>query len=396
MDTTRRVVTSAAAALLLLCGGPSADANSLNRRVNTTRGRGGGHRNLARGVNHGTPAHTLPRLPKGFRQPKIVQRTRCEIDLPNLNGALRQANLPTVKPVVERVYYDLPASTAGMRSDLRVSLGKLSEAQWKVAERVYADGWDTNLRHRAYKPGHSYSLKGFLSPAMQANLGIVFDAQVQQTERPLTAAEQRRHRVLGGMMVTRTVTDTNCWNTTREVNRRQPAQRAGGKPSQFTVCNFDPEVVLAQLQSPQYSRSRTQAFVTAPQLKGWVGRWGANHGDTLIVKDRVAREGGDRVEMVHAASFVDRNLVFERVGNGLAARLTTLDNVLKHYPHAKFEVRQMLPGQNLPHVRQSGFRTELPAEMCEGAVYKTTIGVRDVGMYADHHGHHHLGPMGAN
>jgi hypothetical protein len=34
--------------------------------------------------------------------------------------------------------------------------------------------------------------------------------------------------------------------------------------------------------------------------------------------------------------------------------------------------------------------------MCEGAVYKTTIGVRDVGMYADHHGHHHLGPMGAN
>jgi hypothetical protein len=318
-------------------------------------------------------SHHRPRI-KGFRS--------VPIELPNLQGALREAGLPAIRPRAKRVEYDIHASNDSLRTNLVVSLGKLSPQQYAVARKVYADGWKQGLCRLKQKRGRVF-LNDLLTPAMQANNGVVFNEQRVEKTRPLTAQEERTFRVRGGAYVAEKVLDTNCWSTSLEVNRR-----AGGQNPVFTVHNFNSDEVERVLRSDSRSRSRTGAFVDAGGLKRWLSRWGTKFGDYVIARGDVPCEGGTVKQMLHVASFVDDGLLFERVGNGLPGRVGRLDDMLALYPNARFEVRRL--SRDMPHVSGTTLKRAHPPQMSEGVVYQTEILTRDLAMARNRRGRHNL------
>ena len=132
--------------------------------------------------------------------------------------------------------------------------------------------------------------------------------------------------------------------------------------------------------------------MTATQLTEWIGKYGAEFGDLLLARADTDDDG--KPDLVHVATFIDHDLLFERVGTdgGFPTRLATLkDNTIFH-SGATFEVRRLdVKARDFPHPKDAKFNFKL-VESAEGTVYDTTIFLKDLTLARAPNGRFRLPP----
>lgn len=330
---------------------------------------------------------------KEFEDLKVDETKELDADglaLPRLSKALGgpiRTALPKFKAVKRILQTSTPEER--QRTTVRVWLDVLTKEQCEAIKATLADGWAPGstavdcARDAGTKP---FALEDFLTPVMQATLYKTFHVETSETFRELTPDEEKKWKVSGGGMITTTELSTNCWSTAYEVQRRQ----RGASPN-YTVHNLLPNEVDAFMSNDANTRSRGKGMNGA-QLTEWIGKYGADFGDLLIVRQDADDDG--KPDLVHVATFLDHDLLFERVGTdgGFPTRLATLKDNVVLYPKATFEVRRLdATAKDFPHPKDAKFTLKFE-EAAEGSVYNTTIFLKDLKLVRAANGRFQLPP----
>jgi hypothetical protein len=315
-----------------------------------------------------------------FRALERESAQKFDFKLKNLDKALTKSGI-AYESVVKGVTKEILKTDDSdgkvklrQKSNLAFSFGKLDEKTCEVVRRTYADSIkegfsgvdcsrDSNRR--------DFGLIDFLTPLMQATSNLSFDwEEMELGERPLTKEEIKKYEIehepfkfVHGKSI-----NSNCWTTVYEVARRNATS--------FTVnLIFDTDADII-FKSDKYTKLRNSPGKQTPEnMKDWLLKYPPSFGDILIVYD------GNSI--LHAATFIDENLLFERVGGYVRFpyRVGELSDIFADYPKGKYDVRKVI--RDFPHVKDANMPLFSEMAVDESMVIRQDIAWKDIAFEID-------------
>lgn len=236
-------------------------------------------------------------------------------------------------------------------TDLTVSFSGLTEQECNEVKSVYSVPWQENLSQLACSDAgarKNLSLQNFLSPFMQAALSLTYAKELYlYRKNELDPASPKDSALIARFDGKASATEwyqfleTNCWSTAYEVGRYD-----SGQTPKAEIHTVGLEEVDKIFTSPTYTKVIRQKSPIDSFKVSSVQDY--QFGDIIIIRNKFF--------IVHVATVIDRNLVFEKVGNatGLPYRLVDFDSSFFPYKNnprwpATIEIRRQI--RPFPSVR---------------------------------------------
>jgi hypothetical protein len=238
---------------------------------------------------------------------------------------------------------------------VKIWFGQLSEFECNTLKKAYTVPWKPNLSgvDCAKEAGNrNFFLEDFLTPVMQATLrhhfrpenSVLRNSQLNpENSEDLARLKKYKHNTKNlspACIITKSL-ENNCWSTAYEA-----ARFTDGKNPNYSVHVIDPmdvDKIAKNDDKNGYTELKLRQTAMPEGLKA-ASNVDIAFGDLLILRDKNKPN-----VMLHAAMFIDKNLVFEKVGNacGFPIRLAQLSDSVSIYNNATLEIRSVK--KDFPH-----------------------------------------------
>lgn len=244
-----------------------------------------------------------------FELPATLSAQEVSFPLPALEKVLGAATYSVTEETVDLSHH---MNEFSIRSDddgkrLQVAIKGLDPKQCEAVKAAYA-GARSPVDCASVTPDQKLDLTQFLEPAIQATNGQTFAPERYSLDTNATydsfgelhidwEKESEEKDSTGNGLLRVVQTETNCWGTAWEIARKSTTS--------LDVQVGDQVEVMAYMLSPKNSKEVIAAEKNLSKFRAKAAA--ARYGDILVVKT------GKFV--VHMATFVDQELLFERKGN---------------------------------------------------------------------------------